>query len=223
MGHLILLPFLFSFVYPLQPAPPNPYPSIHLPRIHLYKEIGCKYFGVECQCISSPPAPRQPQSNQPCLFVQLKLFVPCFPWHATPSSLIKSHTFSFPHHPSPFPPPPPSVCVSWKIDKPCGAVLCACVCVCAYASRVCESCQSCQHDWSCSGRQPSVEQQPFTPYNKHTLMHTHKTSVLHTTELLCDHDATTFLTDQRLIRRVYSCFLEHAVGAAAAAAPRRTC
>lgn len=88
-------PLLFSFVYPLQPAPPNPYPSIHLPWIHLYKKIGCKYFGVECQRISPPPAGRQPQSNQPCLFVQLKLFVPCFLWHATPSSSIKCFTFSF--------------------------------------------------------------------------------------------------------------------------------
>lgn len=52
-----------------------------------------------------------------------------------------------------------------KIDKPGGAVLCVFVCVCG-------SCQSCQLDWSCSGRQPSVEQQPLTPYNKHTHLYT---------------------------------------------------
>lgn len=84
------------------------HPSIHLPWIHLHKKMSCKYFGVECRCVSPLPVAHQPQSNRLCLFVQLKLFVPCFPWCARLYSLIKCHTFSF---------SPPSsffVCVSWK-------------------------------------------------------------------------------------------------------------
>lgn len=57
--------------------------------------------------------------------------------------------------------------------------------------RVCGSCQGCQHDWRCSGPEPSVEQ-PFTPHNTHAV-HTHKTSVLHT-QTLCYHDATRYVS-----------------------------
>lgn len=66
---------------------------------------------------------------------------------------------------------------------------------------MCESCQSCQRDWSCSGRQSNVEQQPFYSLqhtHTYTHMHTHITSVPHTTERLCYYDAILFRTDQQL-------------------------
>lgn len=50
--------------------PANSYPFIHLPWIHLYKKIGCKYFGVECQRVSptaSGPGSLSPISHV-CLF-----------------------------------------------------------------------------------------------------------------------------------------------------------
>lgn len=115
MGRLILLHF--SFVSPLQPAPANPYPSIHLAP----EKMGCKYFGVSSyllrlQCGSLRPI------NRVCL-LSLNCLCLVFGGAATLFSLIKWC-------------PPGSFCacvfLKAKIDKP-GAALSECVCVCARA------------------------------------------------------------------------------------------
>lgn len=126
IGHLILLPFSSHLsILSTQPLQICILPSI-CPE-STYKKIGCKYFGVECQRISPAPAGRKPQSNQPCLFIQLKLFVPCFLWHASPSSLIKCHFFFSVLFAFSSPPYPPWFCLYFleaMLDKRGSVVLC---------------------------------------------------------------------------------------------------
>jgi len=121
------------------------------------------------------PAGRQPRSNQPCLFVQLKLFVPCFPWHARlPPARMECHTFSFP-------PLFRRLCfLEAKTDKP------ADVCVCVYV------CVGVVKSVSMTGvvlaSSLVLNSSPLLPTtNTYTL---NKTSVLHTSGRLWCPDAT---------------------------------